>query len=243
MRICEFCGRECKNIRSYAGHIGNMHSGKQQSQFMKNLWKERKEKIPEEILRKTYWTGHNPPNRKGIVSKRKGRTYEEMCGFEKAKELKEKLKSCNNARWAVWHLTNQRKQYIHKTKTPLSSYGQDMLYKIIKEKYSDSIKNYCYKIEKKRYYIDIFIPSLNIGIEYNGCYYHGCPIHYPKKQKEYNQTMWRLQELINSGLNVISLQACIVKDENKMNNWFSFVENIIKEKGVLYGRTNCESIS
>lgn len=50
-----------------------------------------------------------------------------------------------------------------------SSYSEQVIYYYIKQIFKDAISRYQYK---NKYEIDVFIPSINVGIEYDGCYYH-----------------------------------------------------------------------
>ncbi len=50
-----------------------------------------------------------------------------------------------------------------------SSFSEQVIYYYIKQIFKDAISRYKYK---NKHEIDIFIPSINLGIEYDGCYYH-----------------------------------------------------------------------
>lgn len=97
-------------------------------------------------LRKTY--GHA-----------KGKTYEQLYG-DKAEEMKQ-------AR-SRWLRKNNIRKYAKRVSKP-----QKMLYEIVKEKYSDTVLDYRYKISDDKFiWLDVVIPSLKINIEYDGKYWH-----------------------------------------------------------------------
>lgn len=54
----------------------------------------------------------------------------------------------------------------------MRSFGQSEVYKFIQDLYPLSKSCYKYRTVKSKKEIDVFIPELNIGFEYNGLYYH-----------------------------------------------------------------------
>jgi len=69
---------------------------------------------------------------------------------------------------------------------------------------------HCYISEmRNKYQIDIFIPTLKIIIECDGCYWHGCPIcnlkPYKKLEEQKERDKLRTNELINKGFKVLRL--------------------------------------
>jgi hypothetical protein len=227
---CPYCDRIFLHIKARNGHIGNTHRNKNQSQIMKNIWKNRKKEYTYQELKEKYWK-QIPPNNKGKESKRKSRTNIEMLGEVRAKEISEKLRLVMYKRHIKYPEVLQKKCWISK--------GQKQLYQIIKEKYPQSILNYHYYTNNRHYMIDIYIPELHIGLEYNGCYFHGCPEH-NQNIKKWNDTMFRLDQL-NMTLCVIPVFACLINTTEKMKVWFSDIEQMLKG-GRLYGITCNSSI-
>ena len=147
-------------------------------------------KHSEETKRKIGYSKIGKPRDENTKKKlrefRKGKTYEELLGYEKAKEQKELKRK--------WILENNRFQYLNSfprnqekmkiksekdRKMLLSgqaaymnsciknpSVPQVELYNVIKEIYSSAILNYpCLN-----YSLDIAIPELKIAIESDGSY-------------------------------------------------------------------------
>jgi hypothetical protein len=46
----------------------------------------------------------------------------------------------------------------------------------------------------------------------------------------------------DSGLNIVPLPACFVKTKEDMKSWFDLVEEVLLNRGELYGRTSCSSV-
>jgi very-short-patch-repair endonuclease len=89
-----------------------------------------------------------------------GRTYEEIYGVEKAKEMK--------AKRSKWLRENNIRKHCVKVSKP-----QAMLYAIVKQDYSSAELEYEILMETgKRIYLDIAIPKQKINIEYDGMYWH-----------------------------------------------------------------------
>ena len=236
---CPYCDRIFLHKKALAGHIGNLHSNKQQSKVMKNIWDERKKLYSYDELKSKYWK-LIPPSHKGKISKRKGRTNIEMLGKEKAEILSKKVSEKSKLFWKNWH--DLHPKIIIKRELPtLCSKGQKELYDYIKIKYANTLLNKKVSINKKHYFIDIFIPELNLGIEYNGCYFHGCPTHH-LNVKKWNETMYRISILNSNRYKIIPVFACTIPKIIDMENWFTLIEEI-NNRGVKNGIEHNTSIS
>lgn len=77
---------------------------------------------------------------------------------------------------------------------------------------------------KYLYQCDIFIPSMNLILECDGCYWHGCSIcfqnHNTSQKKQIERDRIRTKELIESGYRIIRLweHEIIGIDREKLNN-------------------------
>src|SRR3990167_7271714 len=51
--------------------------------------------------------------------------------------------------------------------------------------------------------VDFYIPSKNLVIQVDGCYWHGCPEHFPNRSEKREKDLKQDQVLENNGLKVI----------------------------------------
>ena len=77
-----------------------------------------------------------------------------------------------------------------------TSFPEQAIYYYIKKIYPDAVNRYC--LPNSRIEIDIFIPSLKIGVEYDGMYWHASRLSSEldkyKKLKENGITLYRVRE-------------------------------------------------
>jgi very-short-patch-repair endonuclease len=112
------------------------------------------------------------------------------------------------------------------------SIEEDSLYKFIKITKPDAVQSY--RVDGKE--LDIFIPSLNIGIEYNGCYFHS------DKFREVDYHANKVEHFSKLGIRVIQIWS---------DSWLchaertkSFLLNILQPKKPIGARkTTCALIS
>ena len=74
-----------------------------------------------------------------------------------------------------------------------SSVPEQEIFKIVKNLFEDSISRY--KIDKEE--IDIYVPSLKVGIEFNGLYWHS------EKFKHYRWHLKKMSKLRNAGIRIM----------------------------------------
>lgn len=116
----------------------------------------------------------------------------------------------------------------HRNKS--SSYEKE-LYTIIKKSYNGKIVQ---NIRMNNYEIDLFFPDLNIGIEFNGYYWH-CDKHVKP-----NHDVKKLEFFLEKGINVYFINEIdyINKKELIIDKIFNIL-NINKNKNKIYAR-NCD---
>ena len=100
-----------------------------------------------------------------------------------------------------------------------TSLGEQAIYFYLKKKYPDAINRFKFNDE---FEIDIFLPELNIGIEYDGSYYH---------EKRVKQDKKKQSELEKNGVTIIR----IVEEVNSLTE-LSCVHNIIRYCGRKRGQ-------
>ena len=97
---------------------------------------------------------------KGVSSKLKGKTYEEILGKTKAIE-----RSAITSKW-------MKERNIRKHCTKISK-PQKMLYELIKEYFPTAVLEYKIQIDKSKFvFLDIAILECKLNIEYDGTYWH-----------------------------------------------------------------------
>lgn len=83
-----------------------------------------------------------------------------------------------------------------------SSIKEDTLYRWILKYFPDSIQTYKSSWLGRKS-LDIFIPNLNLAIEYNGIYWHRFDKENPRIYKEYHQDKFKL--CLQNGINLIHI--------------------------------------
>jgi len=140
--------------------------------------------------------------RKKLSEFRKGKTYEDLYGIEKAKEQREIKRQ--------WML-NGKSSYVNSfNKNP--SKPQVELYKRVKTLFSTTILNYpCLN-----YSIDVAIPNLKIAIESDGSWYH----------QNLENDLIRQKHIENEGWKFIRYKADSVKDVPSIEKIMEDINNL-----------------
>lgn len=127
---------------------------------------------------------------RGRPSPRKNKTYEEIYGVEKARELKKKTSD--------WMSTDRNiLKYCTKITKP-----QRALFDKVSRVYADAVLEYPIKLfAKKLSWLDIAIPSLKIDYEYDGHYWHhikeGAEEADSKRDKRLRELGWTVIRISN----------------------------------------------
>lgn len=105
-----------------------------------------------------------------------------------------------------------------------SSIPEQEIFKIVKSIYPDAVSRY--KIEKEE--IDIFIPSINVGIEFNGLYWHS------EKFRKYRWHLDKMQKLRGLGIKMFN----VWEDDwrKKSDIVLSQILNICKKSTKIHAR-------
>ena len=119
-------------------------------------------------------------------------------------------------------------------KTPKSSSGEGQIYDFIKQIYNGEIQIRNRKIIYP-YEIDIYIPILNLGIEYNGDYWHANPNFYKSNDVIWRQTakqIWERDTKKKIRCEKHNIHLFIVWESDWLNN-----KNLVKAelREYLYG--------
>lgn len=147
----------------------------------------------EKVLLEKYGIKNNFQRKDVIekISKSKTQTLKNKYGVENVFQLnsiKNKIKKTNMKRlgveWPIQSKSVQEKNYKTREKngTLYSSKQEKDLQNFVKQLTSHEVISNSRK-ELEGYELDIFIPKLNLGIEYNGDYWHSLP-HKIKRDKE-----------------------------------------------------------
>lgn len=116
----------------------------------------------------------------------------------------------------------------------LTSFPEQTIYFYIKKIFPDAINRYK-KIFKNSMELDIFIPSINVGIEYDGCAWHNSEIAKKRERKKYlickdnNIFLYRIREENDSCENAdkaFVIPAFYIDKTRKLNDT---IKTIIKE--------------
>ena len=124
----------------------------------KMLLPELEEKLRSNGTNKRHNTKRGVPNLKW--RERKGKTYEEIYGPEKAIEMR--------AKRSIWLKNNNIRKFAKRISKP-----QAMLFAIVKKYFFTAIIEYDIKLPNNRIvWLDIAVPEKKICIEYDGIYWH-----------------------------------------------------------------------
>jgi DNA mismatch endonuclease (patch repair protein) len=89
--------------------------------------------------------------------------------------------------------------------------------------FADTLMRFCIEFERELWIpgftgsYDFYFRSLNLIVEFDGCYWHGCPIHYPNPVqlgvlKKMKIDPLKTEHAIKKGYKVIRLWECKVQD-------------------------------
>lgn len=124
----------------------------------KMLLPELEEKLRSNGTNKRHNTKRGVPNSRW--KERKGKTYEQIYGPEKAIEMK--------AKRSEWLKNNNIRKFATRISKP-----QAMLFNIVKNYFTEAIVEYDIKLPNGRtIWLDIAVPEKKICIEYDGVYWH-----------------------------------------------------------------------
>ncbi len=108
-----------------------------------------------------------------------------------------------------------------------TSFPEQAIFYYIKKIYKSAINRYKYN---DKYEIDIFIPELNIGIEYNGYFYHKDKLHKDNekiaKLQEYGIKIFTVNEIKNG--KIINDANFYINCSYKSNEFNNLVKSILK---------------
>ena len=135
-----------------------------------------------------------------LKDKKYGKDYEWLEPYKNNNKLKHKIKhlKCNN----IYEVRPNDFQQGYTCPYCSNKYGDSKeeysMLEFIKENYKNKIIH-CYK--DGRYEIDIFLPDLNIGFEYNGCYWHS------DKFKDKNSHIVKLNYFKEKGITIYFIES------------------------------------
>jgi len=158
-----------------------------------------------------------------LVSHKINLTYEEIYGFERAKQLKKKMSNTHKQRMKLYPEELLRFKEIRKYLVmPKEDTKIEKKIQVFLSDLDISFKTHIYiqKIEHA-YQCDILIPEKNLIIECDGDYWHGNPIKFDllnKMQKD-KQILdgIRTNELIKEGYSVLRLWECDINSMDVIN--------------------------
>lgn len=186
------------------GHLGFKHSEEtKEKSRLKHIenWKIGKEKINDGCFKK------------GIEHKNYGKTWEELYGEKMAKEIKEKIIFKRKEKDNYKHTEETKEKLKEKRKNriiPMNDTKIEVkIQNFLKLLHIEFLTHYYISEITHRYRCDIFIPSIKIIIEADGCYWHGCKLcnkNINKFQEEQiKEDEIRTKELQEKGYRVIRL--------------------------------------
>ena len=151
----------------------------------------------------------------------------------------------------VWWLCNQGHSYKRSiyyrsrkhgcpvcTKEKVTSFQEKIVFFYIKKYFKDSIDNYRdEKLGKKE--IDIFIPTLNVGIEYDGGYYHTNPKSDLEKDilcKKLKIKLYRIRD--NKCAVINSTSICYYRQSKSLEELERIIRKLLEDLGVTEADVN-----
>ena len=150
--------------------------------------------------------------------KLKGKTYEELHGVDKAKEMKSKQ---SKKRKIICNTPEARERLREAglcSITPVKDTSIEVKIQDYLKQLGIEFLTHQYMIIEHRYRCDIFIPSQNLVIECDGDYWHGHPGKYSNDEltrRQRDQRMrdkFRNKELVEKGFKVLRLWECEIKE-------------------------------
>jgi len=121
--------------------------------------------------------GFENPIQSSLIKQKIKKTNMEKHGVENvfaSKKIQAKIKQTNLEKYGVEHITQ-----LPKNRNKLNQWCEDNPEKLFTSKAEQEIKDWirtfypsAQKHRKERHELDIFIPEINLGIEYNGLFWH-----------------------------------------------------------------------
>jgi very-short-patch-repair endonuclease len=153
--------------------------------------------------------------KKGHISDKKNKTYEEVYGKERGREIIAKFTPKLKAIWntpekKAYARERRAKQILPMRDTKIEIKIQDYLNQL-----EISFNTHRYLDIIHDYQTDIFIPSMNLVIECDGDYWHANPLKFPNpndwQKKQIEEDKIRTKELKEAGYNVLRLWESDIK--------------------------------
>ena len=216
-----YCSQACKNPNNRPGHIP-WNKGLQMSEEFKqtkmNLeglakgWGWNKG-VPND-RQKSKWTGEGNPNWNGGISRKRQRTGSlshpgKTNGMWNKKHTAEVKEICRQAK------IKNMKDGVYASSV---SRGENKLLEKLREKFGEVIHQFTVPNYHRVY--DMYIPSLNLIVEYDGDYWHREEKYLPKDSRD-------TAKAIKRGFKIFRYWESTVKEQGFDN----IVEDIVKLKG------------
>ena len=216
-----YCSQACKNPNNRPGHIP-WNKGLQMSEEFKqtkmNLeglakgWGWNKG-VPND-RQKSKWTGEGNPNWNGGISRKRQRTGSlshpgKTNGMWNKKHTDEVKEICRQAK------IKNMKDGVYASSV---SRGENKLLEKLREKFGEVIHQFTVPNYHRVY--DMYIPSLNLIVEYDGDYWHREEKYLPKDSRD-------TAKAIKRGFKIFRYWESTVKEQGFDN----IVEDIVKLKG------------
>jgi G:T-mismatch repair DNA endonuclease (very short patch repair protein) len=205
------------HTEEYKKKMSQINKGRHLSEESKRKLSETKKRLYKEGILIPWARGKHfsKEHKRNIGILRKGKSFEEQYGLEKAKEIKNKLKEARKNVIVPFKDTS--------IEIKIHNFLQQLGIEYYTHKYINEIEH-CYPC-------DIFIPSMNLVIECDGNYWHGHPVMFPKpSEKQIEQIekdRIRTQELNDKGYKIIRLWEKDIKIMN-VNNFKDKLNNGIQ---------------
>jgi hypothetical protein len=157
----------------------------------------------------TYCTNHMERPYRGLNYWDEERCRKEALKYNSRSEFYEKASTCA---WNAKKLGIIEECLAHIKKGGATSRQEKDLFLVIKTHYPDTISKFFNSDSElffqERYELDIYIPSLNLGIEFNGKYWHGKGFKrkWTNDPKEYHKVKRRFFESI--GIRYLEINEC-----------------------------------
>lgn len=233
-----FFGRHHTEESKEKSHLS--HIGKKQSQEtiekrrLKNIGKKR----PLEAIRKTSLanTGRIAPfeERKKISLARMGKKRSKESCKKQSETMKGKKRPPHSKEWnkkiSEWHIAHPNKKFKD-TKIELKIEEKLKKREIIYEKQVPLCK-----IAN----VDFYLPEYHIVIQCDGCYWHGCPIHFPNEKINQKEKDIRQDAVLTfNGFNVYRFwEHEINKSPEDCINTITFLKNKSLKTFLKEGKEN-----
>jgi hypothetical protein len=119
-----------------------------------------------------------------------------------------------------------------------TSYQEKTVLAYVKQYESNILENYKYTNTNKE--LDIYIPSKNIAIEYNGGLWHSFGSSFPnnidQETEKRNNHFAKYKECLNLNINLLQINSHEWNNVNKQNIWKSIINNKLGNSNKIYAR-------